>query len=340
MGLNVAVVGATGAVGEELLKVLAERRFPVGTLRLLASERSAGRAVTFAGRGVEVERAEAASFKGVDVAFFSAGGAVSKELAPKAVRHGAVVIDNTSAFRMDPDVPLVVPEVNPEDIRKHRGIIANPNCSTIIMVVALAPLHRRATLRRIIASTYQAVSGAGARAMAELTAESRAVLEGRVEDATVLPFAAAAKHFPIAFNLIPHIDVFAEDDYTREEWKMVHETRKILHEPDLGVTATCVRVPVYRSHSESLNIETEARLSPEEARRILAAAPGVVVQDNPEEQEYPMPLFVAGRDEVFVGRVREDPTQPSALALWVVGDQLRKGAALNAVQIAEALRNA
>ncbi len=332
---NVAVLGATGAVGEELLKLLEEREFPVGELRLLASPRSAGKTLRMGGRSYTVEAVSPDSFRGIDIAFFSAAGSVSEAYAPAAVAAGAVVIDNTSAFRLREDVPLVVPEVNPHDIAWHRGIIANPNCSTIIMCVALWPLHRAARIRRVIVSTYQAVSGAGARAMAELDAQVRAYAEGREAPAEVLPYASAPKHYPIAFNVIPHIDVFQELGYTKEEWKMVRESRKILHEPELAVAATTVRVPVFRSHAESVNIETERKLTVDEARAILRSAPGVIVQDEPESMTYPMPILVTGRDEVFVGRIREDISHPQGLNLWLVGDQIRKGAALNAIQIAE-----
>ncbi|HHW13534.1 MAG TPA: aspartate-semialdehyde dehydrogenase [Firmicutes bacterium] len=336
-GLRVAIVGATGAVGQELLQLLAERSFPVSELRVLASARSTGREVVFQGESLRVEEAKPESFAGVDVAFFSAGGSVSEVLVPEAVRRGAVCIDNTSAFRLNPEVPLVVPEVNPEDIREHRGVIANPNCSTIIMCVALQPLHRAAGLKRVVVSTYQAVSGAGAQAMEVLRTQSRAILEGRDFTPAILPYAKAPHHYQIAFNLIPQIDVFAEDGYTKEEWKMVRETQKIFHAPEIKVTATTVRVPVFRCHSESVNVETERKLTAADARRLLAAAPGVVVLDDPAAMEYPMPAGLSGRDEVFVGRIREDLTIERGLNLWVVGDQIRKGAALNAIQIAERL---
>ncbi|MGE5507067.1 MAG: aspartate-semialdehyde dehydrogenase [Chitinophagales bacterium] len=336
-GYRVAVVGVTGAVGQELLHILEERNFPVAELKALASARSVGREVEFRGEKVKVAEATPESFAGVEIAFFSAGGGVSQTLVPEAVRRGAVCIDNTSAFRLDPEVPLVVPEVNPEDIKWHRGIIANPNCSTIIMVVALNPLHQAAKVKRVVVSTYQAVSGAGAQAMEVLRAQSRAVIEGRDFTPEILPYGKAPRHYQIAFNLLPQIDVFAEAGYTKEEWKMVHETQKIMHAPEVKVTATTIRVPVFRCHSESVNVEMERKLTVEEARRILAAAPGVVVQDDPANMEYPMPAELSGRDEVFVGRVREDLTVDSGLNLWVVGDQIRKGAALNAIQIAERL---
>lgn len=336
-GLRIAIVGATGAVGQELLQLLAERSFPVGELKVLASARSAGREVVFRGEAVRVEEAKPESFAGVDLAFFSAGGSVSEALVPEAVKRGAVCIDNTSAFRLDPKTPLVVPEVNPEDLREHQGVIANPNCSTIIMCVALQPLHRAVGLKRVVVSTYQAVSGAGAQAMEVLRAQSRAVLDGQEFVPAALPYAKAPRHYQIAFNLIPQIDVFAEDGYTKEEWKMVRETQKIFHAPQLRVTATTIRVPVFRCHSEAVNVETERKLTVAEARRLLAGAPGVVVLDDPAAMEYPMPAELSGRDEVFVGRIREDLTIERGLNLWVVGDQIRKGAALNAIQIAERL---
>jgi aspartate-semialdehyde dehydrogenase len=333
--LSVAVLGATGAVGEELLQLFEERRFPYGRLKLLASPRSAGKSIRVGAREYVVEAVSPESFAGVDLAILCAGGSVSQEYAPHAVRAGAVVIDNSSAFRMDPQVPLVVPEVNAADIHSHQGIVANPNCSTTIMVVALAPLHRAARIRRVVVSTYQAVSGAGARAMAELDAQVRAYVSEQPLEAKVLPVAGAPKHYQMAFNVIPHIDVFQDMDYTKEEWKMLKETRKILHDDEIRVTATAVRVPVFRSHAESINVELASRLSAEEARALLRQAPGVAVQDNPRAMEYPMPIDTTGSDPVVVGRIREDNSQPKALNLWVVGDQIRKGAALNAIQIAE-----
>lgn len=334
---RVAVVGATGAVGQELLQILEERTFPVDELRVLASARSTGKEIRFGGAAVRVEEATPECFAGVDLAFFMAGGGVAEALVPEAVKRGAVCIDNSSAFRMDPAVPLVVPEVNPNDVRWHEGIIANPNCSTIIMCVALQPLHQAARVRRVVASTYQAVSGAGAAAMEVLRTQSEAMLKGHEVAPAILPYAKAPRHYQIAFNLIPQIDVFQEAGYTKEEWKMVKETQKILHAPEMRVTATTIRVPVFRCHSESLNLETEEKLTVEETRRILSAAPGVVVMDDPAAMSYPMPSDLSGRDEVFVGRIREDLTVERGLNLWVVGDQIRKGAALNAVQIAELL---
>lgn len=326
---NVAIVGATGAVGQEFLKILSERNFPVNELRLLATKRSAGKSVSWQGRELEVQETTADRFKGIDIALF-AGGSASTEYAQAAVDSGAVVIDNSSAFRLDPKVPLVVPEVNPEDVRWHQGIIANPNCSTIIMVVALKPIFDLAGIRRVVVSTYQAVSGAGREGIEELENQMRAWTKG--ED-------LAAQTFPyqIAFNLIPRIDVFQEGDYTKEEWKMVKETQKIFHVPDMAITATTVRVPVLRSHSESINIETERKVTVAQVKEALSKAKGVIVEDNPAEDRYPMPWFSADTDEVYVGRIREDFSIAQGLNLWVVGDQIRKGAATNAVQIAELL---
>jgi aspartate-semialdehyde dehydrogenase len=326
---NVVVVGASGAVGQEILKVLEERNFPVGELRLCATSRSAGKQMVFRGKVYTVQETSVDSFEGMDIALF-AGGAASKEFGPAAVERGCVVIDNSSNFRLDPKVPLVVPEVNPEDVKWHQGIIANPNCSTIIMVIPLKAIKDVAGIKRVVVSTYQAVSGAGKEAIDELTAQTRAVLDGQDYPPKVFPY-------QIAFNLIPHIDVFQEMDYTKEEWKMVKETRKILHDDQLAITATTVRVPVYRSHSESINIETVEKLTARKAKEVLASFPGIVVLDDPARKEYPMPLFCSQRDEVFVGRIREDNSVERGLNLWVVADQLRKGAATNAVQIAELL---
>jgi len=327
---NVAIVGATGAVGTEFLRVLSKRKFPIKTLKLFAHESEAGTKITYEGESLVVEAVKDDSFKGVDIALFSAGGGVSQELAPLAVKSGAIVVDNSSAFRMDEGVPLVVPEVNPEDIKKHKGIIANPNCSTIIMVVVLNPIHKLSRIKRVVASTYQAVSGGGALAMAECIEQAKQYLAG--EKVLVERFA-----HQIAFNLIPHIDVFQDNGYTKEEMKMVLETRKILHDPEMRIAATTVRVPVLRSHSESLNIETERPLSVEEIRTALAKAPGVIVEDDPANKIYPMPLFRAERDDVSVGRIRKDLSCENGINLWVSGDQILKGAALNAVQIAEHL---
>lgn len=327
---TVAIVGATGAVGQEIASILAERNFPVSTLVPLASKRSAGKKIVFRGKEYTVQETLPSSFAGVDLAFFCAGTKVSRELAPEAAKAGCVVIDNSNAFRMDPEVPLVVPEVNPEDMEGHKGIIANPNCSTIQMVVVLKPLHDFKPIKRVVVSTYQAVSGTGLEAMEELTQQCKDILAGNQTRAEVYPY-------QIAFNILPHIDVFDETGYTLEEWKMVRETKKIMGDESIAVTATTVRVPVYRSHSEAINIETEGKITPAQAREILTQAPGVEVVDAPEELQYPLPLLAAGKDEVFVGRIREDFTISNGLNLWVVADNLRKGAALNAVQIAETL---
>ena len=327
---NIAVLGATGAVGKTMLKVLEEKSFPVGEIRLLASEKSAGKEIEFMGIKYKVQPVSPEAFEGIDIALFSAGGSRSKQWAPVAVEKGTVVIDNSSAFRMDDDVPLVVPEVNPEDVKLHKGIIANPNCSTIQMVVALNPIHKAKKIKRVIVSTYQAVSGAGATAIKDLEEETRAYFEGKYYYPEALP-----NH--IAFNVIPHIDVFLDNDYTKEEMKMFHETRKIMHAPDIKVSATCARVPVFYGHSEAVVIETENPITPEEAREILKNAPGVILEDDPKNNVYPMPIEVAGKDEVFVGRIRKDLAFENGLSMWVVADNLRKGAATNAVQIAELL---
>jgi len=329
--LNVAVAGATGAVGTEMIKILEERKFPVNKLLPLASKRSVGETIDFNKKAVDVELLTKDSFRGIDIALFSAGAARSKEFAPSAVKDGAVVVDNSSAFRMDDDVPLVVPEVNPHAVKKgSSGIIANPNCSTIQMVVALYPLHVKAKIKRIVVSTYQAVSGAGRKAVDELSGQTLDLLSLRSVEKKVFPH-------QIAFNCIPHIDVFDEDGYTKEEWKMINETKKIMEDPSMKISPTCVRVPVFFSHCESVNIETEKPLSPEYARDILALAPGVGVLDNPGEEVYPMPIEASGNDEVFVGRLRCDQTVKNGLNMWIVSDNVRKGAALNAVQIAELL---
>lgn len=333
--LNVAILGATGMVGQELLDILVEREFPIANLTLLSSARSAGKRVLVGGREYSVQEVSAEAFQGVDVAFFAAGGQVSREWAPIAVSAGALVIDNTSAFRMQEDVPLVVPEVNGEEILKHKGLIANPNCSTIIMALILKPIYDRVGVKRVVVSTYQAVSGAGGRAMDELRRQTEDYVAGRELEANILPVASAPKHYPIAFNVIPQIDEFAEHDYTKEEWKMVNETHKLFRNPELKVSATTIRIPVMRCHSESINLELNSELSPEDCRELLKQAPGVEVVDNPANQEYPMPLLATGKDAVYVGRIRRDLTVDHGLNLWVVGDQIRKGAALNAVQIAE-----
>jgi len=327
---NIAVMGATGAVGTCILNILAERNFPINNLKLLASSRSAGKKIEFKGKEYTVEELTHDSFKGVEIVLSSAGAARSKEFVPSAVKAGAVVIDNTSQFRMDPDVPLVVPEVNPQDIKKHKGIIANPNCSTIQMVVALSPIHTIANIKRIIVSTYQSVSGAGQNAVNELCDQSKAWVNG--QELSVLKFP-----HQIAFNLIPHIDVFLENGYTKEEMKMVHETRKILGDDSIMVNPTCVRVPVFYAHSENVTIETAKKISVKEVRDILTCALGVKVIDNPEKNEYPMPFQAGGTDDVYVGRIREDESVERGISLWIVSDNLRKGAALNAVQIAEEL---
>ncbi|MBI4796129.1 MAG: aspartate-semialdehyde dehydrogenase, partial [Deltaproteobacteria bacterium] len=329
---RVAVVGATGAVGQQMVACLEERRFPVAQLFPLASERSLGKKVTFLGKEIQVEVLTKDSFSGVDIALFSAGGSISKEYGPIAAAAGAVVVDNSSAWRMDPEIPLVVPEVNPQDIAlySNRGIIANPNCSTIQMVVVLQPLHAAARIKRVVVSTYQAVSGTGQKAVEELAAQTRALFNNQEVVKKVYPHR-------IAFNVLPHIDVFLENGYTKEEMKMVLETKKILGDESIEVTATTVRVPVFYGHSEAVNIETEKKLTPAEARKILAKAPGVKVVDDPAKFQYPMPLDAAGQDLTLVGRIREDFTIANGLNLWVVADNLRKGAATNAVQIAEIL---
>lgn len=331
---NVAILGATGAVGQEFLKLIDERNFPFDNLKLLASERSAGKQIDFSGKTYTVEEAQPSSFENIDIALF-AGGPASKPLAPEAVKRGAVVIDNSSTFRMDPEVPLIVPEVNPEAIKDHKGIIANPNCSTIIMAMALKPIYDKVKIKRIVVSTYQAVSGAGKEAIDELSDQVRAVMENQPVEAKILPSSSLPVHYQMAFNLIPQIDVFVEGGYTKEELKMVHETHKILGDSSIAISPTTVRVPVYRSHSESINLELEGPLSADQAKQLLAAFPGVIVQDEPSKQVYPMPLFTSDKDEVFVGRIREDKSVVNGLNLWVVGDQIRKGAALNALQIAE-----
>ncbi|MFA6850004.1 MAG: aspartate-semialdehyde dehydrogenase [Selenomonadaceae bacterium] len=331
---NVAILGATGAVGQEFLNLIKERNFPFAELKLLASKRSAGKIINFMGKDYTVEEATEDSFKNVQIALF-AGGSASKIFAPIAVKAGAIVIDNSSTFRMDPEVPLVVPEVNPEAIAQHKGIIANPNCSTIIMVMALKPIYDQVKIKRVVVSTYQAVSGGGKEAMAELEDQVKAIVEGREIVANILPGASLPKHYQIAFNLIPQIDVFKDNLYTKEEMKMIDETHKIMKDDKMGITATTIRVPVFRSHAESVNVELEDELSVDAAKKALAAFPGVIVKDNPNEMEYPMPLMTSGKNEVEVGRIRKDFSIEHGLNFWVVGDQIRKGAALNALQIAE-----
>ncbi|HUV75412.1 MAG TPA: aspartate-semialdehyde dehydrogenase [Dehalococcoidales bacterium] len=325
---RVAIVGATGLVGQEFIKVLIQRNFPVSSMHLLASDRSAGRRLVVNSQEIEVEETVPESFDGIDIAFFSAGAEISRYFAPIAVRSGAVVVDNSAAFRMVPAVPLVVPEVNPEDIKWHNGIIANPNCSTIQMVVALYPLHKVSPIKRIVVDTYQAVSGTGSAAVEELTVQSKQVLEGQTTIPHVYPH-------QIAFNVLPEIDVFLDDGYTKEEWKMVEETKKIMHAADIAISATCVRVPVFNGHSEAVNVEFSRPMLTDEAQRILIQAPGVKVLDDSAISLYPHPWSTAGSDEVFVGRIRRDTSHPNGLVMWVVADNLRKGAALNAVQIAE-----
>ena len=331
---HIAVVGATGAVGIEILETLEKRNYPIASLKLLASSRSAGKKLKFKGEEITVEELTDKSFKGVDIALFSAGGSTSEAYAKACVDSGAVMVDNSSAFRMVDTVPLVVPEINAEDVFKHQGIIANPNCSTIIMAVAVYPLHKAKKLKRLVAATYQAASGGGARAMQELVDQSADVLNGK----EVTPQIMAQR---IAFNLFPHIDVFKENAYTKEELKMVYESRKIMHAPELKITCTCVRVPVMRAHSESLNMEFEEEITPEEARAILSCAPGVEVRDNPAEKLYPMPIDATGKYDVLAGRIRQDISRDDkrGLEMFVAGDQLLKGAALNAVQIAEVLNS-
>lgn len=326
--ISLAIVGATGAVGQEMLKVLEERNFPIKQLICLADPREAGTRIPFRGKEYVVEAASPGAFEKADIALFAVGTDVSKALAPIAVAANCLVIDNSYAFRLEEGVPLVVPEVNPEDIAMHRGIIANPNCSTIIMVVAINPLHKAAGIRRVLVSTYQAVSGAGKAGLDELDQHIQAAIKGEEPECNVF-------QYPIAFNVIPHIDSFVEEDYTREEMKMVWETRKIMHAPDMKIAATTVRVPVYRSHSEAIYIETEAMISPDKARELLREAPGIVVQDDPAENSYPMPLYSSDKDEVFVGRIRRDISTENGLVIWVAADQIRKGAATNAIQIAE-----
>lgn len=327
---TVAVAGATGAVGVEMLKVLEERKFPVGTIKLLASSRSVGKKMKFHGEGISVEELTHDSFKGVDIALFSAGASISKEFRHSVVDSGAIMIDNSSAFRMEPDVPLVVPEVNPEDVKRHKGVIANPNCSTIIMLVPVAPLHRAFGLKRLVVSTYQATSGAGAKGMQELIEQTRAVLDG----GTAAPSVFAHR---IAFNLIPHIDVFLDNGCTKEEMKMLNESRKMLHHDKLMVSCTCVRVPVMRAHSESLNMEFEKAVTPEMVRDVLKSAPGVKVVDDTANKRYPMPIDASGLYDVLVGRIRQDVSLAggTGIDMFISGDQVLKGAALNAVQIAE-----
>ena len=327
---HIAVVGATGAVGVELLRVMERRGFPVETVLPLCSQRSAGTNVSFRGEEIAARELSASSFKGIDLAFFSAGGNISKQYAPIARDAGAVVIDNSSVFRMDPDVPLVIPEINGEDVQQHRGLIANPNCTTAVTLMALYPLHRAFGVRRVIASSYQAVSGSGARAINELRSQVEAAAQQHPPTAEIYPH-------PIAFNVLPHVDSFLPSGYTKEEMKMQDEGRRIMHLPEFRASVTCVRVPVYRAHSVAVSAEFERPVSVEEAHEVLAKAPGLEVVDEPHNNRYPMPLFTAGKDNCEVGRVRRDCAFENGLSFWVSGDQLLKGAALNAVQIAELL---
>ena len=329
-GVTVAIVGVTGAVGQTTLKILEERKFPVRELRAFASARSAGKIVTFKGEAVRVEAVGPGAFKGVDITLFSAGSAQSKEYAPQAVKAGAVVVDKSNAFRMDPQVPLVVPEINAHAVRGHRGIVACPNCTSIVTVMPLKPLHDAGRLRRVVATSFQAVSGAGVNGVEELRTQTLAWARGE---------AITPRFFQhqIAFNVIPHIDTFGADGYTGEEMKLVNEVRKVLELPDLLISPTTVRVPVFTAHSVSVNAETEVKLGRERAREVFAGFPGLKLWDEPAEHRYPMPVVVEGQDDCYVGRVREDLTRPNGLNFWVVGDQLRKGAALNGIQIAELL---
>ncbi len=327
-GLNVAILGATGAVGAELLAILAQRSFPIKTLTLLASPRSAGTTLSFQGESLTVQALREDAFRGVDLVLASAGGSVSQEWLPKAVAAGAIAIDNSSAFRMDPNVPLVVPEVNPEAAKAHQGIIANPNCTTILMSLAVWPLHRLQPVKRLVVATYQSASGAGARAMEEVKQQAQAILAGEPPVAEIFPY-------PLAFNLFPHNSALNELGYCQEEMKMVNETRKIFGVPELRISATCVRVPVLRAHSEAVNIEFDQPFSVTEAKHRLTEAPGVSVVEDWSRNYFPMPMDASGQDDVLVGRIRQDISNPNALELWLSGDQIRKGAALNAVQIAE-----
>ncbi len=327
-GYRVAIVGATGLVGQEFIKVLQQRNFPMESISLYASDRSIGKKMFVNHIEAEVKETTPDSFKGIDIALFSAGAEISKYFSPIAAQTGAVVVDNSAAFRMVPSVPLVVPEINAEDIRLHTGIIANPNCSTIQMVVALYPLHRVNPIKRIVVSTYQSVSGTGSAAIEELNAQARQVLDGQMAVPHVYPH-------QIAFNILPEIDVFLDNGYTKEEWKMVEETRKIMHADNIAVSATCARVPVFVSHSEAVHAEFTEPISVDEVRRILSQAPGVKVLDDPVISLYPQPWSAAGTDEVFVGRIRQDASHNRGIAMWIVSDNIRKGAALNAVQIAE-----
>ncbi|TYS11757.1 aspartate-semialdehyde dehydrogenase [Bacillus subtilis] len=338
-GLHVAVVGATGAVGQQMLKTLEDRNFEMDTLTLLSSKRSAGTKVTFKGQELTVQEASPESFEGVNIALFSAGGSVSQALAPEAVKRGAIAIDNTSAFRMDENTPLVVPEVNEADLHEHNGIIANPNCSTIQMVAALEPIRKAYGLNKVIVSTYQAVSGAGNEAVKELYSQTQAILNQEEIESAIMPVKGDKKHYQIAFNAIPQIDKFQDNGYTFEEMKMINETKKIMHMPDLQVAATCVRLPIQTGHSESVYIEVDRDdATVEDIKKLLKEAPGVTLQDDPNQQLYPMPADAVGKNDVFVGRIRKDLDRANGFHLWVVSDNLLKGAAWNSVQIAESLK--
>jgi aspartate-semialdehyde dehydrogenase len=332
MGCNVAIAGVTGAVGQEFLSILAERDFPVDSLRVLASSRSVGKKVEFAGKEYSVEELTKDSFDRIEIALFSAGAARSKEFGPAAAAAGAVVVDNSSAFRMDPDVPLVIPEINPQAIKNHKGIIANPNCSTIIGIVPVWPLHKANPVKRMVVSTYQAASGAGRQAMLELESQSREILEGKEPTCKAFPY-------QIAFNAFSHNSKLDDSGYNLEEVKMVKETRKIFDCPDIAITCTCIRIPVFRAHCESINLEFTDPIIPEQVRDLLSTAPGVSVLDNRKDNRFPMPIDATGKDDVLVGRIRQDESVPDnrGINIWVAGDQLRKGAALNAIQIAERL---
>ena len=332
MGCNVAIAGVTGAVGQEFLKIIEERDFPFDSLKMLASSRSAGKKIEFKGKTYIVEELTKKSFSGIDIALFSAGASRSKEFAPAAVEAGAVVVDNSSAFRMDPDVPLVVPEINPRAIKQHKGIIANPNCSTIIGIVPVWPLHKANPVKRMVVSTYQAASGAGQSAMIELQKQSREILDGKKPTCEAFPY-------QIAFNVFSHNSALGPYGYNLEETKMVLETRKIFDCPEIMITCTCIRIPVFRAHSESINLEFTDAMTPEQVRDLLSTAPGVSVLDDREHNRFPMPIDASGKDDIYVGRIRQDESLPEnrGINIWVAGDQLRKGAALNAVQIAEKL---
>ena len=338
--MNVAIVGATGAVGTQMIKLLENSSLPLGTIKFLASKRSAGKQLSFKGETQTIEELVPDSFENIDLALFSAGGSISAKFAPEAVKRGAVVVDNTSHYRMDPEVPLVVPEVNPSALRDHKGIIANPNCSTIQMMVALEPIRQAYGLKRIIVSTYQAVSGAGNQAMEELKQQTKDFLDEKpVEEwkADILPCGGDKKHYPLAFNALPQSDVFTDAGYTNEEWKMINETKKIMEDDTIKVSATCVRIPVMSGHSESVYIETEKTATVAEIQELIANAPGAVLEDDPSQQIYPQALNSVGKKETFVGRIRKDPDEEKGIHLWVVSDNLLKGAAWNSLQIAETM---